>query len=137
MQLMSAGDWLAATGAVLLAMLLGGLLLALGFVVSTLRELRKTVESLREESLTLADAMRSALYDAQGEVDRVDSLLTAAEAVGDRMDSASRIVSKTVTNPVVKVMALGTGTKKAVRRIRTGDNRTGAAQKAEQRRVGR
>ena len=92
-------------------------------VVATLRELRATVESLREESLALADAMRSALRDAQDEVDRVDSLLTAAEAVGDRMDSASRIVSKTVTNPVVKVMALGTGTKKAVRRIRTGDSR--------------
>src|SRR4051812_21940170 len=55
---MSAGEWLAATGAVLLAMLLGGLLLALAIVVSTLRELRKTVQSLRDESLTLADAMR-------------------------------------------------------------------------------
>jgi uncharacterized protein YoxC len=127
---MSAGEWLAATGAVLLAMLLGGLLLALAFVVATLRELRKTVQSLRDESLTLADAMRSTLHDAQGEVDRVDSLLTAAEAVGDRMDSASRIVSRTVTNPVVKVMALGTGTKKAVRRIRTGDNRTSGRREA-------
>ena len=133
---MSAGEWLAATGAVLLAMLLGGLLLALAFVVATLRELRKTVASMRDESLTLADAMRSTLHDAQGEVDRVDSLLTAAEAVGDRMDSASRIVSKTVTNPVVKVMALGTGTKKAVRRIRTGDTGTSSRTSAK-RKVGR
>jgi uncharacterized protein YoxC len=133
----SAGEWLAATGAVLLAMLLGGLLLALAFVVATLRELRKTVASLRDESLTLADAMRSTLHDAQGEVDRVDSLLTAAEAVGDRMDSASRIVSKTVTNPVVKVMALGTGTKKAVRRIRTGDTGTSSSRTSAKRKVGR
>ena len=54
--------------------------------------------------------MRIALRDAENEVDRVGALLTAAETVGDRIDTASRIVSKTVTNPVVKVLALGSGT---------------------------
>ncbi len=120
---MSAQDWLAATGAVLLAVLLGGLLFALASVVGTLRDLRVTVRTLRDESVALADAMRATLHDAESEVDRVDSLLTAAEAVGGRIDTASRIVSKTVTNPVVKVLALGTGTKKAVRRMRAGDGR--------------
>jgi hypothetical protein len=118
---MSAGDWLAATGAVLLAVMLGGLLFALGSVVVTLRELRGTVRALQEQSIAMADEMRIALKDAENEVDRVGALLTAAETVGDRIDTASRIVSKTVTNPVVKVLALGTGTKRAVRRMRTGD----------------
>jgi hypothetical protein len=118
---MSAGDWLAATGTVMLAVMLGGLLFALGSVVVTLRELRATVGALQEQSITLADEMRIALRDAENEVDRVGALLTAAETVGDRIDTASRIVSKTVTNPVVKVLALGTGTKRAVRRMRTGD----------------
>ena len=68
--------------------------------------------------------MRIALRDAENEVDRVGALLTAAETVGDRVDTASRIVSKTVTNPVVKVLALGTGTKRAVRRMRAGDEPT-------------
>lgn len=122
---MGAGDWLAATGVVLLAVLLGGLLFALASVVATLRDLRATVRSLRDESLALADAMRATLREAESEVDRVDSLLTAAEAVGGRIDTASRIVSKTVTNPVVKVLALGTGTKKAVRRMRAGDVQDG------------
>ena len=44
---MSAGDWLAATGAVLLAVMLGGLLFALGSVVLTLRDLRATVAALQ------------------------------------------------------------------------------------------
>ena len=118
---MSAGDWLAATGAVLLAVMLGGLLFALGSVVVTLKELRATVRALQEQSIAMADEMRIALKDAENEVDRVGALLTAAETVGDRMDTASRLVSKTVTNPVVKVLALGTGTKRAVRRMRTGD----------------
>jgi hypothetical protein len=120
---MSAGDWLAATGAVLLAVLLGGLLFALGSVVVTLRDLRSTVRALQDESIALAAEMRLALRDAENEVDRVGALITAAESVGDHIDTASRIVSKTVTNPVVKVLALGTGTKRAVRRMRTGDQR--------------
>jgi hypothetical protein len=116
---MSVTAWLAATASVILAMLFGALLLALASVTRTLRELRLTVESLREESIGLAGEMRGALRDAEGEIDRVDALLTAAEAVGGRIDTASKIVSKTVTNPVVKVLALGTGTRQAVRRMRS------------------
>ena len=55
--------------------------------------------------------------------EKLDALLTAAEGVGGRMDGASRLVTKTVTNPVVKALAIGTGTKEAVRRIRTGERR--------------
>jgi hypothetical protein len=115
---MSAGDWLAATGAVLLALVLGALIFALGSVVLTLRELRATVRALQEQSIAMADEMRIALRDAEHEVDRVGALLSAAEMVGDRVDTASKIVSKTVTNPVVKVLALGTGTRRAVKRMR-------------------
>ena len=96
---------------VLLAVLLGGLLFALGSVVVTLRELRGTVGALQErEHRRSPTRCAIALRDAENEVDRVGALLTAAETVGDRIDTASRIVSKTVTNPVVKVLALGTGT---------------------------
>jgi len=120
---MSIGEWLAATGAVLMAVLLGGLLFALVSLVATVRRLRTTVERLQEETLAVTRAMQDALLDAEHEVDRVDALLTAAEGVGGRIDGASRLVTKTVTNPVVKVLAIGTGTKQAVRRMRTGDRR--------------
>ena len=73
---MSAGDWLAATGAVLLAVMLGGLLFALGSVVVTLRDLRGDGRArCRTQSIALADEMRIALRDAENEVDRVDALL--------------------------------------------------------------
>jgi hypothetical protein len=127
---MSASEWLAATGAVLLAMLLGGLLVALFAVAATLRELRRTVDELRQESMQLASSMQRALHDAEGEVDRVDALLTAAESVGDRLDTASKLVSKTVTNPVVKAMALGTGTKRALHRMRNGNGNGNGAERA-------
>jgi hypothetical protein len=117
------GEWLAATGAVLLAVLLGGLLFALISLVATVRQLRATVERLQDETLDITARMQDALVDAEHEVDRVDALLTAAEGVGGRMDGASRLVTKTVTNPVVKALAIGSGTREAVRRIRTGERR--------------
>jgi hypothetical protein len=118
---MSAGEWLTATGAVLLAVLLGGLLFALLSLVTTVRRLRATVERLQDETLAVTARMQEALRDAEVEIDRVDALLDAAEGVGGRIDGASRLVTRTVTNPVVKVLALGSGTKQAVRRIRTGE----------------
>ena len=120
---MSVEQWVVATGVVLIAVLLGGLLFALLSVVSTVRQLRVTVERLQEETLAITAAMQDALRDAEHEIDRVDALLTAAEGVGGRIDGASRLVTKTVTNPVVKVLAIGTGTKQAVRRMRSGDRR--------------
>ena len=120
---MSAGDWLAATGAVLLAVMLGGLLFALGSVAATLRDLRRTIQALQAESLAMVDDMRVALHDAENEIDRVGALLTTAESVGDHIDTASRIVNKTVTNPVVKVLALGSGTKRAVKRMRASEEK--------------
>jgi hypothetical protein len=130
----SAGEWLAATGAVLLALVLGALLMALLSLVATVRRLRTTVETLQAETLAITAAMQDALLDAEHEIDRVDALLTAAEGIGGRMDGASRLVTRTVTNPVVKVLALGTGTKQAVRRIRTGERgsvRRGTAEDSE------
>lgn len=120
---MKAAEWLAATGAVLLAVMLGGVLFALLSLVTTVRRLRLTVERLQTETLALTGAMRDSLRDAEHEVDRVDALLTAAEGVGGRIDGASRLVTKTVTNPVVKVLAIGTGTKSAVQRMRSGERR--------------
>ena len=89
-----------------------------------------TVERLQAETLDITSRMQDALVDAEHEVDRVDALLTAAEGVGGRIDGASRLVTKTVTNPVVKALAIGTGTKEAVRCIRTGERRPAERRRA-------
>jgi uncharacterized protein YoxC len=120
---MSASEWLVAVGTVLLAVCCGALILALVQVTMTLRALRRTVDSLRAETVGMIEEMRTAVRDASFEVDRVDALLTTAETVGDNLDSASRLVRRTVQNPVVKVMAFGTGTRRAVARMRKGERR--------------
>ena len=120
---MSASEWLVAVGTVLLAVLVGALLLALLQVISTLRSLRRTVNDLRIETVGMISEMRLAVRDATCEVDRVDALLTTAESVGENLDSASRLLRRTVSNPVVKVIAFSAGTKRAVARLRKSDRR--------------
>ena len=57
---------------------------------------------------------------ADFELDRVDAIVTGAERVSGRVDSASDLAYRTFTNPVVKALAVGTGTRRAVQRL-TGD----------------
>ena len=69
---------------------------------SALRGLRRTVDDLRRETVGMIGEMRVAVRDAGYEVERVDALLSTAESVGENLDSASRLVRRTVQNPVVQ-----------------------------------
>ena len=116
---MSASDWAAATLGV--AILTGGLLVVLALLTATLRSLQRSIDELRVESIDAVEEMRDLAREAAGEVDRVGAVLDAADMVGQRLDGASRLAARTVSSPVVKALAIGTGTKRAVRRMRNGD----------------
>jgi hypothetical protein len=49
--------------------------------------------------------------------------VSGAERVGDRVDAASDLAYRTFTHPVVKALAVGTGTRRAVQRLK-GDKPT-------------
>lgn len=115
---MSAADTAALVIAIAVTMVIGALLVALVLLIRTLRALRATVAELQTETLASVREMHDAVRLAAGDLDRVDSLLATAESVSQTVDSASRFAYKTVTNPVVKTLALGTGARKAVRRMR-------------------
>ena len=44
--------------------------------------------------------------------------MSGAERVGGRVDAASDLAYRTFTNPVVKALAVGTGTRRAVQRLK-------------------
>lgn len=116
---MSATDWVVASLTIVLVLLTGALVAALAAMARTQRQLAESVGQLQRETVVLVEAMTAAVTDAGYQIDRVDALLDAANSVEQTLDSASRIAFRTVTNPVVKAMALGTGTKRAVQRMRT------------------
>lgn len=94
------------------------LLAVLWQVSRTLRSLRLAADDLSRESLSLLADMRSSLGLANAELDRVDGLLGTAQSISATADSASRLAYVTLSNPIIKVLAFGTGTARAAKRLR-------------------
>lgn len=115
---MTAGDVAAIVVAVASAVLSVGLVFALASLSRTLRSVRVTVEQLRLETVPLLGGLRTTIEQANAELDRVDGVLEKAESIGSTLDSGSRLAYLAFSNPLIKLMALGSGTRRAARRLR-------------------
>jgi hypothetical protein len=121
-----AGDVMASTGQPMVAILVTivatvivmCLLAVVWYLTRTMRVLRDAADDLRLESVALVTEMRAAVGMASSELERADSLLETAESISATVDTASRQAYLTLSKPVVKVLAFGTGTRKAARRLR-------------------
>ena len=96
------------------------------------RQLHDVVADLQRETVPLVREARIVVDQAATEMVRVGDVLGSAESVSATVDSASRLAYRAFANPVVKVLAFGTGTGAALRRLfgRSGDspvNRRGVA----------
>ncbi len=94
------------------------LLAMLWYLTRTMRIMRASADELGRESTALLTEMRAAVGLASGELERADGLLDTAQSISATVDSASRLAYVTLSNPVVKVLAFGTGTRAAARRLR-------------------
>ena len=115
---MSTADFAAVVIVIGTVMIVGGLCVVLFMLQRNLRALRATLDELQGETLATVQELSETNQRAARDLDRVDSLLSSAESVSGTVDSASRFAYRTVTNPVVKTLAFGTGAKKAARRLR-------------------
>jgi hypothetical protein len=117
--------WAALALAVVAAVLAVALIAVLTSLSRTLRSLRAVVDDLDREAGPLLAELRSGARKANAELDRVGDLVEAAESVTRTVDGASRLAFMTFSNPVVKVLALGSGMSRAGRRLRKRNNGTG------------
>jgi hypothetical protein len=104
----------AAVAAGTASLVLVGVVVVLGRRV---RELGRTVELLRQETVPLVHGARVVVDQAATEMVRVGDVLDSAEAVSSTVDSASRLAYRAFSNPVVKVLAYSTGLRSALRRF--------------------
>jgi hypothetical protein len=117
----SASEWAAIVAIQLCLVLFVVLLIVIVRVERAAAALRATTRDLVLQAGTAVDELRQAVRDADFELDRIDALVRSAERVTDRVDAASGLADKVITSPVVKVMAVGTGTKRAVQRLAGSD----------------
>lgn len=118
---MSASEWAAVAVSITSAVLVIGLLLALASITKTLRSLRVTVEDFRREAVPLVTDLRGTVSTANAELSRVDGLITSAESISTTVDSASRLLYLTFSNPLIKALAFGAGTRRVAKRLRSGE----------------
>jgi len=118
---MSASDWVAVIVAVIVAVAAGGLLVVLGALMRTMTALQLTIEELRRETIPLVTDVQGTVRQANADLQRVDGLLERAESISGTVDSASRLAYLTFSNPVVKALAFGAGTSRALKRFRGRD----------------
>jgi hypothetical protein len=104
----------AAVGAVVLL----GLMAVLWSLARTMKALRSTADDLHREGLSVLGDMKGTVGQANSELERVDGLLGTAESISTTVDSASRLAYLAFSNPVIKVLAFGSGTARAARHFR-------------------
>jgi len=128
---MTAGELAVVLAAVLCSLGFAGLIVVLVRVLDALRSLRGEVESLRAETRPLllelssstAEA-RAAMAEARTDLDRFDRVLGSAEAISGAVAGGSRMARAALSAPVIKTVALGTGTKRAVKRLRRKERKS-------------
>lgn len=115
---MSAGDLAAvivAISSVALVVLLAVLLVS---VTRTLAEVKVTIEELRRQALPLIDDASRTVASANAELVKVDELVDSASAISGTIDATSHLFYLAFSNPIIKAMAIATGTAKAGRALR-------------------
>jgi len=114
---MSADDVAVLVAAVLAAVAGVGSRVGVVLLGRRTRELRRLVDDLQRETVPLVRQARVVVEEAATEMVRVGDVLGSAESVSATVDSASRLAYRAFANPVVRVLAFGTGVGAAVRRL--------------------
>ena len=115
---LSAGDVAAIIVAVIAAVLVAFVCVTLVTLTRTMRAMREAIEQLRRETLPVVANLQGTVTQANAELERVDTLLGTAESISGTVDAASRLAYLALSNPVIKLMAFGSGTARAARRFR-------------------
>jgi uncharacterized protein YoxC len=115
----TAGELALVVATVLCAAGFAALVVVLVRVLDALRALRSEVQDLRSETRPLLAELRLAVDDARGDLERFDRVLGSAESISDAVASTSGRLARVVYGtPMIKSMALASGTTRAARRLR-------------------
>ena len=124
--LLATGTDSVAVGVTVVATLLVvALAVAVGYLLKTVREMRREAQGLAREAQELLDELGSTVRRAGMEVDRVDRMVGSAEAISDAVGSASKLVGGAMAGPLIKLVAFGSGLGRAVRLVRRARHRAG------------
>ena len=118
---MTAGELAIVVATVLCALGFAALVVVLFRVLQALRELQSEVGRLRSETQPLLTDLTAAVGEARDDLDRFDRVLGSAEAISANVAGASRVTRLALSTPIIKTVALASGTSRAASRLRRGE----------------
>jgi hypothetical protein len=89
-------------------------------LINTFRVLESTkilIDSMREETVPLLREVKGSVERTNRELDRVDVVLEATGEIVGRVQRISGLVEEAVASPLVKIISLGAGLRRAVSRF--------------------
>ena len=124
---MSGGD----TALVVLALFWGLLVIALCVVLlstfNVLTSTKITIDTFREETVPLLQQVVGTVERTNRELDRIDGVLESAGVIVSRVERLSGLIEQAASSPLVKIISVGAGLRKAASRMGRGQ-RKGKAQ---------
>jgi hypothetical protein len=89
-------------------------------LINTFRVLESTkilIDSMREETIPLLREVKGSVERTNRELDRVDVMLEATGEIVGRVGRISGLVEEAVSGPLVKLISIGVGVRKAASRF--------------------
>jgi hypothetical protein len=89
-------------------------------LVNTFRVLESTkilIDSMREETVPLLREVKGSVERTNRELDRVDVVLEAAGEITGRVQRISGLVEQAVSSPLIKIISMGAGLRRAASRF--------------------
>jgi hypothetical protein len=89
-------------------------------LINTFRVLESTkilIDSMREETVPLLREVKGSVERTNRELDRVDVVLVATGEIVGRVQRISGLIEEAVASPLVKIISLGAGLRRAASRF--------------------
>ena len=91
-----------------------------GQVLAAARRLTAAADAFEQEAVPAVVEFRGLVEAAADDLEQLDQVVEVAGAIGARVDSATDLTYRALTTPVIKGVALASGTRRAARRLRGG-----------------
>ncbi|GAA4625044.1 DUF948 domain-containing protein [Cellulomonas oligotrophica] len=117
---MSVGDVAGLIAAIAFVLLVGLLAVPLLKLGGVLDEARASVKALTDHSVPVLDETAQLVASSAGQLEKVDTVTTAAAQVGENVSALTSLVTATVGGPLIKVAAFSYGVRRAVDGLRRG-----------------
>jgi uncharacterized protein YoxC len=106
------------------AILVAGLIYVLMGTQAVLQSTKVLIDTMREETVPLLREVKGSVERTNRELDRVDGMLESAGVVMGRVERLSGLVEQAAASPLMKVVSMGAGIRKAASRATGGRKRT-------------